>query len=328
MAVSFTVGPLTAAALEDFRRRAFDTRKEADDYFEKHTCGSYPDRVDYPLERFNHSMKLLEGLRADDPTKYGRMHKGTPLFYLAWLSFDARDFERALFFLDAGISEDIANAPGEWQEAPGAKFLRLELDCIARRTIVELLGLLQAEIVRFNGISGQPAITIDRWRAAVARPLLEGSAGRTTLCALYIFLYEYNERASEIGIRSRATAGANHAFLNHLFLGGLVTESLLKLWYVGPTKFEQIFADRTFRTDFTIDVGVRMNTSARTLAAIEEGAADDQVSALTTAAKLRNATGHNLERDDIFDSSECYRRLYERVVNAIFYVINRKYLGA
>jgi hypothetical protein len=43
--------------------------------------------------------------------------------------------------------------------------------------------------------------------------------------------------------------------------------------------------------------------------------------AFKTAGKLRNATGHNLVRDNIFNTSDKYVDLSRQVMNAVLYLI-------
>jgi len=130
------------------------------------------------------------------------------------------------------------------------------------------------------------------------------------------------------GLHTRAgREGSNHPFLSHLFLGGLIFESLLKQFYVGST-LNPLFA--ALRADFGILPQTPMATGENSLhpfAAIHAAiTGNDVVTAFVTTAKLRNTTGHNLDRDNIFDQPARYVDLFQQVVNAIFYVISVKYL--
>ena len=77
---------------------------KANRFLETYTIGNDTEVVDRPFERFKHYEELMHGLRSLDVRKYEEMHKGTPFFFMAWLSFDMRNFERALFYLDTAIS--------------------------------------------------------------------------------------------------------------------------------------------------------------------------------------------------------------------------------
>lgn len=290
-----------------------------------------------------HYEGLLLGLERIDPIKYARMHKGTPLFFLAWLLFDIRSFEKALYFLDAAIADDVLRAlekPNiseeqriqEWINLPGARFLKLDLEVIARRTVFKLRSILEQQFARFEGSSGLPRIYIDAWVTRFVEPLLRAERGRSVLSAFYVFLFEYEKRIREIKLRTGAQAGgSNHPFLNHLFLGGLVFESVLKLSYPRPASLEQMFNGNhapRFRERFGIPVDVRIEVGINNLASFNNVAAGGGiVAAFQTTAQLRNATGHNLERDNIFNNTGVYETLFGQVVNAILYSVHVLYVS-
>ena len=80
----------------------------------------FPDK---PFERFSDYENLLKQMRKSDRQKYEKIHKGTPFYFLAWTAFDLRNYEKALFYIDAAISEDIKNANTEpWLQLPASKF--------------------------------------------------------------------------------------------------------------------------------------------------------------------------------------------------------------
>ena len=52
---------------------------------------------------------------------------------------------------------------------------------------------------------------------------------------------------------------------------------------------------------------------------------NDLQTAFNTAARIRNTTGHNLVWDDIFDKHDNYKKLYDQTMNAIFFIVTKKY---
>jgi len=299
---------------------------KVDQFLAKHIKGNDRQAVNHPFERLQDCENLMRNLRSLDAEKYTLMHKGTPFFFMAWLSFDMGNFEKALFYLDAAISEDARNGGDGWRTLPGADLLKLGNANAARRTVVELRGILQGQMDRFNAVSGRKGLTLAEWVKYFVEPMMETEEKRTILCSIYVFFYEYRDRFQELELR--AGPGSNHPFLSHLLLGGLIFESLLKQWYQRPT-LGQLF-DR-LRPDFAIPSQADLHTNANVpnpFAVIYAGIAgnNDVVTAFTTTAKLRNTTGHNLDRDNIFDQSNKYTDLFQQVVNAIFYVVSVKYL--
>jgi hypothetical protein len=320
---------LSGMAIAEYLGTVFDDPVKSDEFFGKYTIGNALQTIDQPFERFRHYENFMRGLRLLDRTKYEQMHRGTPFFYMAWLSFDMRNFEKALFYLDTAIADDVRNAAA-WQDLPGVAFLKLNTNNVAARTVAELRKILGTEMERFNRISGRTPLTIDNWGQHFVETLITTPARRTILCSVYIFLYEFQDRLRELELRGGVGGGgSNHPFLSHLLLGGLIFESLLKQFYVGDT-LNSLFNLLKADPGFNIPVATVMPTSANVpnpLAAILAAAnATDIVTAFTTTGKLRNTTGHNLDRDNIFDQPANYVTLFQQVVNAIFYVISVKYV--
>lgn len=103
-----------------------------------------------------------------------------------------------------------------------------------------------------------------------------------------------------------------------------------QLTIVGPKTGDLFFAaygpGNVLNSGFVSDFCV-IDTSARSLAEIVAASgADDLKTAFDTTAKLRNTTGHNLVWDDIFGNPDVFIKLYRQVVNAIFYVIVKKFV--
>ena len=62
-------------------------------------------------------MKMRESIK--------KIHKGTPCFFLGWTAFDLKNYETAVFFVDAAISENIRYKK-DWSIFPSGKFITLE----------------------------------------------------------------------------------------------------------------------------------------------------------------------------------------------------------
>lgn len=84
-----------------------------------------------------------------------------------------------------------------------------------------------------------------------------------------------------------------------------------------------VFHTTSFKNDFSQGIG----TSAESLQEILDAINDNTfITAFTTTSRLRNTTGHNLVWDNIFNASENYEKLYQQIINALFYVIERKFI--
>ncbi|MGA2268326.1 MAG: hypothetical protein ABSH44_07640 [Bryobacteraceae bacterium] len=309
-----------------------------DSFFELFVPGNTRHFAERPFERFSDYEELLQRLLERYPGKYQEAHKGTPFYYMSWLAFDLRNYEKALFYIDAAISEDVRNnrnppdGPLGWKAQPGARFLLLDpAHQAAGRTIVAVKDHLQSELTRFNGISNQKALDIETsWRAFVADLLVDADQ-RTVISALYVFLLEFHDRLRELRFREGSLGGSNQPFTVHLFTGGLIFESLLKRYY--PTS-DSGQPNRTlggilkhtqqFLRDFSLAQPPEIFAESldEIHAAIQGGVSIETAFSIT--AMLRNTTGHNLVWDNIFSAPAKYVDLFQQVMNALLFIIARK----
>ena len=321
----FLTNPLVNLALQHFDHLDPDKPENGNRFFETFGPGNLLNATDRPHERFQDYEQLLKLLFHRDRGKYERLHKGTPFYFLAWLGFDLRNYEKALFYIDAAISEDVRNARDKWMDRPAAAFLKLDYkDEVAERAIRKIHDLLSEQVARFNGVSRLKAIRVDEFLTRLVSSLIHTSPSRTIISAFYIFLLEFDERLNELNLRS-IEGGSIGTLIAHMFSGGLIFESLLKHVYPSTKTLtlEKIFKKTAFINDFC----PRISTRATSLKTILDAISDDtMVTAFNTTAKLRNTTGHNLVWDDIFNNSANYKALVNQELNALFYVIQRKFL--
>ncbi len=326
---------LVEYAIAQFQQTEFATPEEGDTFWGLFAPGNTRYFKDRPFERFSDYEEMLRRLwRADQP-KYERMHKGTPFFFMSWLAYDLRNYEKALFYLDSAISEDVRKCQGTadptaWKGAPGAKFLLVEPSQeVAQRAIDDIRDALGREITRFNAVSGQPQLDIATIRLFVTR-LIEDSQKRTIISALYVFVLEFADQVQELELRRGSAGGSNEPFTVHLLTGGLLFESLLKHYYPRDDagfqnrQLGNIFHTTSFQRDFNLTGAPP--SSATTLKEIHDAIAGANTTeiAFGTAAKLRNTTGHNLVWDDVFSDARIYTDLFHQVMSAILYVVSAK----
>jgi hypothetical protein len=327
----FLTNPLVQLALYHFDQLPNPTPsiQQSDLFFSTFGPGNLFQATDRPFERFCDYEELLVLLQNRNPQKYEQVHKGTPFFFLAWLAFDLRNYEKALYYHDASISEDVRNDGGNWTNLPGALFLRLTTGPhVAERVIRLIRQQLSVQIDRFNTISGLAPLNIELFINRFVDRLMQTAPTRTIISAFYVFLLEATERLIELRLKS--TQGSSLGpVISHLFSGGLIFESLLK--YLYPTNnngtqiktLGQIFQTDAFRSDF----GTGMQTTADSLQDILDEVIDNSLlTSFRTASKLRNTTGHNLVWDNIFYSTRNYEILVEQSLNAFFYLIEKKFI--
>ena len=320
-----------AAARLTFQQLKIVSPETGDRFFEAYGPGNVLNFVERPYERFNDYEQLLNIIYSDDPIKYRKLHKGTPFFFLGWAAFDMQNYTKAVYYLDNAISEDIRSFPDKWEGTEGTNALKLFINehSPIYRVIKNLREVLEEEITRFNSDTNN-TLTIDDFVKHFVSNLLKikkNKSSRSIVTALYTFIFEFQDRYKEVKLRS-GSGGSIEPILTHLFKGGLIFESLLKQHYPTndngkPTRIlSDIFSTSNFKNDFLQSV----NQSSYLLKDIMKGIkTNDLQTAFDTTAQLRNTTGHNLVWDDIFDKSNNYKKLYDQIINAVFFVITKKY---
>jgi hypothetical protein len=283
-----------------------------------------PDR---PFERFRYYEALLRHLKDHGPERYGLLHKGTAFWFLSWLAFDLRNYQKALFYMDAALSEDVRRAPTVWLTEPAGRFLTLSdtTDVGVGQHIRRLRELLDQQVQRFNRSSGEPLLTIADMLSGFVTTLVQEPRHRTIVSAWYFYILEFEERAIDLELRS-TSGGSIAPFLDHLFRGGLLLESVLKTLYLpGPGAFQTlgaIFKQPRFQADF----GKGFLTSSDDLTTIlNSPRTTPMFDAFSTTARLRNTTGHNLVWDDQFSDPDSFRWLYEREIDAMLFVVSKRF---
>jgi len=139
-----------------FKRLVINGPKDGDNFFAVFCPGNTINFTDRPYERFEDYEKLLTIIRDDDQIKYEKIHKGTPFYFLAWTAFDMKNYEKAVFYMDAAISEDERKDLKGWMNHPAGQFLTLndKGNQIALRITKHLNDKILIELSRFNNVNG------------------------------------------------------------------------------------------------------------------------------------------------------------------------------
>lgn len=302
-----------------------------DGFFEAFGPGNTINVTDRPFERFEDYEMLLGTIRDDDPEKYKHLHKGTPFYFLAWTAFDLKNYEKAVFYMDAAISEDKRKEPTNWLSTPASQFLTLnhQGNQAATRITRELNDKILTQLTRFNAISGLAEISLEDFVNKFVKKLVHKKENHSIITAFYSFILEYQGRSRELSLRS-TEGGSIEPALTFLFKGGLLFESLLK--YLYPKKdngtddcktLGNIIQTIKFQSDFFSGVTTSANSLSEILGSIQ---GSDIATAFNTTAKLRNTTGHNLIWVDVFENIENFKQLFEQQINAIFFIIQKKFI--
>jgi hypothetical protein len=319
-----TAGQLLDLAVLTFKERNLSRAPDADRFFVDHGIGNTEDRPASPYERFVYYLELLQRLRASDPQKFASIHKGIPLYFLAWLAFDLHQFEAALHFLDASIDEDKRKDPAGWLANPGPQFLLLNAPVQAARRTVEMLA--SRVDLELNRLTGRYNITFTRadFLGRFAEPMLRAGTGGI-VAAFYAFLLEFDDRAVEVELRSSPVLGSYQPLFLHLFKGGLLLETLLKqsLPALATSTLGAILQHQDFKARVGVTVQSIQEVPLATLCA--DALATTPESAFLATGRLRNTMGHNLIRDPLPKLPDDYITLVRQEINAFLYAVTKLY---
>lgn len=294
--------------------------------------------IDTPYERLFTYEHILHELEAADNTKYHIIHKGTPFYFMSWLAFTIQDYEKAVFYMDAAVGEDIRAAagtttPDSWQGAPGASFLLLYPTITVppgRAITIALTNSLNTNITRLNHNTGS-ALTLDLFRDNFLIPNIGNAGFRSVISGLYVYMLEFDKRMADMKLGG-TVGGSLKPFLIHLFTGGLIFESLLKASYGGATStLGGYLGQARARTDLEISATpvYRRDQPPRPAGYTLPGVVallptwrseDYREKIVAIAFALRNTAGHDLSWNVLFNEI-VYQELYDSVCDAILWFI-------
>jgi hypothetical protein len=187
---------------------AFDNLNEgeigyqiADKYFGDFGVGNVVQAINAPHERFVCYEFLLTMLRQRNVSKFEKMHKGTPYYFLAWTAFDLRDYERAVYYLDAALAEDIRLWPEQWMNTPIGMILTLQDGGTAVRIIQEIRGKFYEIISQlFTDVQIKIDIKVFIERFVLAA-IKQDKKNRSIVTSLYSFILEFYDRKEMLLLR-------------------------------------------------------------------------------------------------------------------------------
>lgn len=276
---------------------------------------------------------LLQHLKNQDKSEilYKKIHKGTPFFWIGFYSFIDGNYNQAIFYLDAALAEDKLNhPPNVWPNSGAAMFFLLKSDKYQddlspeNYEIPKLWDLFLNDLNRFNTIN-KSKWTIDDFRDKFVYKIIDRN-NTAMITTLYSFVLEKDDIVEMINLRG-INGGTTEPMLIHLFKGALIFETLLK--YVHPKckdikglgnilqklapNYVQIFPKcEPIETFEKIIQFIKTNESPKE-------------TAFCITYKIRNKSAHDLNWKNEFTIKN-YQNIYQEIINAIFYVLEKNYL--
>jgi hypothetical protein len=279
-------------------------------------------------------LRLLSTCRSIDLGAYGRIHKGSPFYWLGIGAFLVHDVELAAFFFDAALSEDLrAGIDLDLYPTPAIRFIRLECDPPeqAARELVQLAHgrvdeLIQNYNARLGALVVPQALDIAGLRRRFLGPAIHPGreAWRTLATAFISFALEWNYRNALLDLRSEQ--GTAEPIFLHLFKGCLLFESLLKANPTlppGANTLAKVLRELHAQLGIVANPIVGNTTLPQIVADLP--AADESVqTAIMFTARVRNTIGHNLGWLVSIDTGT-YSRLFRMISSSCLHAVSALY---
>jgi hypothetical protein len=299
--------------------------REGDVLFEKYGPGNTLNVNDRPFERAQAYEQFLKILHEYNPAQFLKIHKGTPYYFVGWTAFQFMDYSKALFYLDAAMSDDLKfpEVQNQTQTRPAVDFFLLKDSSPATGFSMhqKLNSAFAAHLNEFNTRSGL-AIAKNDFVEKFIKPLLYSNGkNRALLTALYTFLLNHEKRITEIRLRSH-TGGSINTFIDELFDGARLLESLLEAagGGTGTTLGRKInnlpilmLTPGIMASNQTLaDAEIKFDT-------LKAGGSHFQDCVFAASYIIRNTTGHSLIWNDQFVNQNSYSKLYTCLIESIFW---------
>jgi hypothetical protein len=255
------------------------------------------------FETLDRGYQILPLCARLNPEVYKKIHKGYPLYWMGMAAYRIHDFQSAIYYIDATLSEDLKNIPSN-PDTPPRLFLRLEgednrqaaKDIVkdAQETLEEYINLYNQKLE--DSELKIPLLNIEDVRSGLLEPSVSSDNPdiRSLASTFITFFLEFKYRTFQLNLRIEP--GTNEPFFTHLFKGCLLFESLLKN---NPTKeikgltLSPILQELREELDLPKDLSLGNVQLPKVLDDIMN--VDEQIStAIISTGRLRNTIGHNM----------------------------------
>ena len=290
-----------------------------------------------PYIGFCKGRDLLNLIQDICPNFYESVHKGTPFYWLGVAAFLISDFETALFFTDAAISEDIKVRCDLQNPPPAIKFMQLREDGHAAGSLVnDAADEINRAIKVYNKIdcrnSNGNELTIDLVREHLLLRSISPDSGssvnlRTISTSLISYFLELRHKRS---LRKLVVgSGTAEPFFLHLFKGCVVFESLLRAKLDRQQicdSLDRMINNVKDRLGLTKNINAGDSRLQQILCCIRSDSTCNSIdNSLKYTAQLRNAVAHNFAWCEDF-SIDDYNKLVTHISSSCLHAINCLYL--
>ena len=251
-------------------------------------------------------------------------------------AFLIHDYQTAVFFFDAAVSEDLRRShhPVE-KPSPALHFIQVHGEVqeqAARPLVMDTQARIQRTIEYYNELEGRPPevanMSMEVLRKSFLTPAVSpGNQGLRSLATAFIsFFLEWDYRNAYLDLR--VEPGTAEPFFIHLFKGCLVFESLLKANPLDQPPddrrtLNQVLQYLHDRLGIPHDNPIGISDFPTIVEGISQVPRDVHSSIIVTG-QVRNSVGHNLGWDVVM-TNEQYQQLFTMIAVSNLHVIAMLY---
>lgn len=315
-------------AMREFKKQKnVDNAGYWDKFFAKYGVGNYGFTSHMPFERYMWYKDLMSRMKKIDRYKFNKIHKGTLYYFLSWTSFDFRDYETSLFYMDCAVSEDMRQHGIRWINTPSREFLVLKDGGFqaAKRMTNKYRYYMENNFDCYTQKVCKYAASFDKWicRFVDYFTSQKDPKARTLISSFYSFCLEFNSKRKLLDSKP-LLEGSIETFTMHLLKGGLIFESLLKVFYpqFKDKTLGYILKKEMLKKDFPLYTFRSFNkASFEDVINYAKSSSNDYVTKVFNVTYgIRNKTGHNLiSYSKGFSTSE-YAITFGCIMDAVFHL--------
>jgi hypothetical protein len=326
--------PGSIPLIKDYKK--INNHIDADRFFEKYGVGNKIIVTENPLERTAAYELLLYILNSYEEKQFSKIHKGTPYYFIAWTAYQSSFFEKALFYMDAAVSEDLKIYEKRGKKTtPSMSFFLLEenKESVGFFTLDVNNSSIFTKTLREFSSNSKLEFKREDFIEMFVKPILFGdNKHRSLLTALYGFFLEYQIYERQVFLRS-SDGGSIEPFLNHLLKGARILESILELKSGKMLNLYQKIAKLKSQIEITqkhFDSNGALKTLEHAKNSFNELSANGntfQDCNFVPSYIIRNTTGHSLLWTDEFKTNQSYLILYQCLTNSILWSIYKLWIS-
>ncbi len=278
-------------------------------------------------------VELLQKCKQTNPEIFSNIHKGTAYYWIAMAAFLMNDMERAIFFIDAAVNQDL-RLGSDPNENPSPALLFMLIDGAsdlqaAKQMVVKTQARFDELIEFYNQLKGKSQLnfTIKDLREKFIIPTLcdKDKKWRSNVTTMISFCMEIDNLESLFEIR--VDDGTSEPFFMHLFKGCVLFETILKECPINngnsPSTIEKNIKKFHSQLGIPVDYSVG-NCSLQSIIKDLDHFDNSIQSAIKFSNRTRNAIGHNLGWPIIRDKDQ-YEILFKLIISSCFHAIVKLY---